>query len=59
MSHVQHVAAGDVITGISGRKVTKAADLAVSLDDYKVGDKVTLQVRRGAEGSQVGPYVLV
>lgn len=43
---------GDVITGISGRKVTKAADLAVSLDDYKVGDKVTLQVRRGAEGSQ-------
>lgn len=47
--------AGDVITGINGRKVTKAADLAVSLDDYKVGDKITLQVRRGAEGSQVGP----
>ncbi len=46
-------AAGDVITGINGRKVTKAADLAIALDDFKVGDKVTLKVRRGEEGSQV------
>jgi len=45
--------AGDVITGINGRKVTKAADLAIALDDFKVGDKVTLKVRRGEEGSQV------
>ena len=45
--------AGDVITGINGRKVTKAADLAIALDDFKVGDKVSLRVRRGEEGSQV------
>ena len=45
--------AGDVIIGINGRKVTKAADLAIALDDFKVGDKVTLKVRRGEEGSQV------
>jgi len=45
--------AGDVITGINARKVTKAADLAIALDDFKVGDKVTLKVRRGEEGSQV------
>ena len=45
--------AGDVITGINARKVTKAADLAIALDDFKVGEKVTLKVRRGEEGSQV------
>ena len=45
--------AGDVITGINGRKVTKAVDLAIALDDFKVGDKVALKVRRGEEGSQV------
>ena len=45
--------AGDVITGINARKVTRAADLAIALDDFKVGDKVTLKVRRGEEGSQV------
>ena len=44
---------GDVITGIDDRKVTKAADLALALDSFQVGDKVTLKVRRGDEGSQV------
>ncbi len=47
------VSTGDVITGINDRKVTKAADLAISLDSFKVGDKVVLKVRRGDEGSQV------
>ncbi|DBB09887.1 hypothetical protein WJX82_007791 [Trebouxia sp. C0006] len=46
------IVTGDVITGINARKVTKAADLAIALDDFKVGDKVTLKVRRGEEGSQ-------
>ena len=45
--------AGDVITGINDRKVTKAADLAIALDSFQVGDKVTLKVRRGDEGAQV------
>lgn len=46
-------AVGDVITGINDRKVTKAADLAIALDSFQVGEKVTLKVRRGDEGSQV------
>lgn len=45
--------AGDVITSINDRKVTKAADLAIALDSFQVGDTVTLKVRRGDEGSQV------
>lgn len=45
---------GDVITGINDRKVTKAADLAIALDSFQVGDRVTLKVRRGDEGAQVG-----
>lgn len=45
--------AGDVITGINDRKVTKAADLAIALDSFQVGDTITLKVRRGDEGSQV------
>ena len=46
-------AVGDVITGINDRKVTKAADLAIALDSFQVGETVTLKVRRGDEGSQV------
>ena len=45
---------GDVITSINDRKVTKAADLAIALDSFQVGETVTLKVRRGDEGSQVG-----
>ena len=45
---------GDVITGINERKVTKAADLALALDSFQVGDRVSLKVRRGEEGAQVG-----
>lgn len=44
--------AGDVITGVNNRKVTKAADLAIALDSFNVGDKIVLKVRRGDEGSQ-------
>ncbi|KAL3159581.1 hypothetical protein ABBQ38_009994 [Trebouxia sp. C0009 RCD-2024] len=43
---------GDVITGINDRKVTKGADLALALDSFQVGDRVTLKVRRGEEGAQ-------
>ena len=46
-------AVGDVITGINDRKVTKAADLAIALDSFQVGETITLKVRRGDEGSQV------
>ena len=57
------VCTGDVITGINDRKVNKAADLAISLDSLNVGDRVTLKVRRGNEGSQVsssaGPHMHV
>jgi len=38
--------AGDVIVGVEGRAVTGVGELLGRLDDYKVGDTVTLAVRR-------------
>jgi S1-C subfamily serine protease len=42
---------GDVILAVDGKEVSTAAQLAATLDDYKVGDRVTLTVWR--EGKQV------
>ena len=42
---------GDVILAIDGKQVGTAAQLAATLDDYKVGDRVTLTVWR--EGKQL------
>lgn len=42
---------GDVILAVDGKEVGTAAELAATLDDYKVGDRVTLTVWR--EGKQV------
>lgn len=49
---------GDVIVGLNDYKVAKPGDLARALDDFKVGDRVTLRVQRGAEASQVWPAAL-
>ena len=38
---------GDVILGVEGQPVTGVGDLLGRLDDYKVGDTVKLQLRRG------------
>lgn len=37
---------GDVITGIEGKPITTVGQLLGRLDDYRAGDKVTLQVLR-------------
>jgi S1-C subfamily serine protease len=42
---------GDVILAVDGKEVSTAAELAATLDDYKVGDRVTLTLWR--EGKQV------
>jgi S1-C subfamily serine protease len=42
---------GDVIVAIDGKQVATAAELAATLDDYKVGDRVMLTVWR--EGKQL------
>ncbi len=38
---------GDVILGVEGKPVTDVGELLGRLDDYKVGDTVRLQLRRG------------
>ncbi|CAL8469139.1 g8680 [Coccomyxa elongata] len=51
------IVAGDVITAVDSRPVTKPGDLALALDDYSVGDKIVLTVQRGVGDSQ-GPQEL-
>ncbi|EIE21012.1 trypsin-like serine protease [Coccomyxa subellipsoidea C-169] len=41
------IVAGDVITALDLRPVTKPGDLALALDDCSVGDKIVLTVQRG------------
>ncbi len=43
------VVPGDIIVGISGKPVTSIGALIGRLDDFKVGDNVMLDVRRGDE----------
>ena len=45
--------AGDVIIGLEGRKVTRAGDLVIALDDFNIGDTVSLTVQRGVGQQQV------
>jgi S1-C subfamily serine protease len=45
------VVPGDVILSVEGKEVSSSAQLAAILDDYKVGDQVSLQVWR--EGKRV------
>jgi S1-C subfamily serine protease len=49
--------AGDVITGLEGRRVSSVADLLGRLDDFGVGDTVRLEVRR-ADRTIVVPVTL-
>jgi S1-C subfamily serine protease len=37
---------GDIITAVNGKKVTSPDDLASELENYKVGDEVTLTIER-------------
>jgi S1-C subfamily serine protease len=44
---------GDVILAIDGKQVATAAQLAATLDDYKVGDRVMLTVWRDGKRVQL------
>jgi len=44
---------GDVILAVDGKEVSTAGQLAATLDDYKVGDRVTLTVWREGKKVQV------
>ncbi|CAL5031655.1 unnamed protein product [Urochloa decumbens] len=44
---------GDIIVAVDGKPVKGKSDLLRVLDDYGVGDQVTLTVRRGAETLEV------
>ena len=44
---------GDVILAVDGKEVSTAAQLAATLDDYKVGDRVTLTVWREGKKIQI------
>ena len=44
---------GDVIVAVDGKKVERSRDVSALLDDYKIGDTVTLTVIRGGEEQKV------
>jgi S1-C subfamily serine protease len=44
---------GDIIIGLNGKKIRNYADLFESLDEYKPGDKVTVDVYRTSTRKQV------
>ncbi|KAG2566667.1 protease Do-like 8, chloroplastic isoform X3 [Panicum virgatum] len=48
-----NIVLGDVITAVDGKPVKGKSDLLRVLDDYGVGDQVTLTVRRGDETLEV------
>ncbi|RLM74156.1 protease Do-like 8, chloroplastic [Panicum miliaceum] len=48
-----NIVLGDVIIAVDGKPVKGKSDLLRVLDDYGVGDQVTLTVRRGAETLEV------
>ncbi|CAN6239720.1 unnamed protein product [Urochloa humidicola] len=48
-----NIVLGDIIVAVDGKPVKGKSDLLRVLDDYGVGDQVTLTVRRGAETLEV------
>jgi S1-C subfamily serine protease len=44
---------GDVILAVNGKEVSTSAQLAATLDDYKVGDRVMLTVWREGKKLQI------
>jgi S1-C subfamily serine protease len=48
-----NIALGDVVVGVDGKPVRSQADLVAILDEYKIGDVVTLTVLRDGAESKV------
>ena len=44
---------GDIIVGIDGAAIKTNADLQLALEDYQVGDRVTLKVFRNGQESEI------
>jgi len=52
-AHAGGVEPGDVIVAVEGRTVDSLSRLLARLDDFKVGDTVRLQVRRGEQTREI------
>ena len=52
-SSTQTPKGGDVILAVDGQKVSKVEEISTYLDTKKVGDKVTLTIRRSGQEKQV------
>jgi S1-C subfamily serine protease len=48
-----NIVLGDVIVAVDGKPIKGKSDLSRVLDDYGVGDKVSLTIQRGAETLEV------
>ena len=42
-----------MIVGLESKKITRAGDLVTALDDFSIGDKVSLTIQRGVGQQQV------
>ena len=42
--------------GVEGRRINRAGDLVAALDDFSIGDKVSLTVQRGVGQQQVNRF---
>ncbi|KAK1383644.1 Trypsin family protein with PDZ domain [Heracleum sosnowskyi] len=52
-----NIVLGDIITAVDNKPVRSKAELYKVLDDYSVGNKITLKIQRGSENLEV-PIVL-
>nr|CBW45783.1 ORW1943Ba0077G13.11 [Oryza rufipogon] len=50
-----NIVLGDVIVAVDGKPIKGKSDLSRVLDDYGVGDKVSLTIQRGAETLEMVP----
>lgn len=44
---------GDIIIAVNGKRVRSKAELSKVLDDYNIGDKVTLTIQRGSDNLEL------
>jgi len=53
VSRYENVIVGDIITGIDGKNIKSISNLFSKLDEYNIGDKVTLDILRNEDSIQV------
>jgi S1-C subfamily serine protease len=48
-----HIVPGDVIVGIEGKPIASVPEMMARIDDFKVGDVVSVDIVRGSHRDQV------